>query len=571
MAQYTFYLASSLEKVFPCKRVTPLKEELSGLQNEVVSFQLVYYCEEGENGMPMQEFEVSVEGGPVRMRRVDLLPSDYPCYSHYDTNYITTEPGMFPDLLSDFDGKILPISGQMRSIWMELSCKDFTPGTHTLNVRVKADEVIQCASGEVIQNDTVKELNWEQKITLKVLKTKLPEQTLLHTEWFHVDCLADYYKVPVFGEQHWVIVENYIRFAAKECGVNLLLTPIFTPPLDTAVGGERTTVQLVEIVKVGKEYRFDFKQLDHWCNLCQKYGITHLEIAHFFTQWGAKATPKIAAMVEGEKKRIFGWDVAATDPSYRLFLEAFVPKLQSFLKDKGYSREQIYFHISDEPNESHIESYQAAKKQVENLLEGYQIIDALSSYEFYEKGIVKNPIPANDHIQPFIDHGVKDLWVYYCCVQGVNVPNRFYSMPSARNRIMGVLMYLYDIKGFLQWGFNFYNSKYSIAAIDPYKDTHSSYAFPSGDPYLVYPGADGNPVSSIRNQVQMEAFYDLRALRLLEELVGRETVENLIMEGVTEKITFSKYPKSADYLLKLRRKVNREIEKTEGRNRTNPL
>lgn len=70
-------------------------------------------------------------------------------------------------------------------------------------------------------------------------------------------------------------------------------------------------------------------------------------------------------------------------------------------------------------------------------------------------------------------------------------------MPSARNRIMGVLMYLYRIEGFLHWGYNFYNSMFSIEHIDPFFDTHAGFAFPSGDPFLVYPGADGEPWSSI--------------------------------------------------------------------------
>lgn len=80
------------------------------------------------------------------------------------------------------------------------------------------------------------------------------------------------------------------------------------------------------------------------------------------------------------------------------------------------------------------------------------------------------------------------LWVYYCCAQSSLVPNRFFAMESARNRIMGVLMYLYGIKGFLHWGYNFYNSKFSLHPVDPYRVTHADYAFPSGDPFLVYPG-----------------------------------------------------------------------------------
>ena len=44
-------------------------------------------------------------------------------------------------------------------------------------------------------------------------------------------------------------------------GINMILTPQFTPPLDTGVGYERTTVQLVEVFKEADGWRFDFKNL----------------------------------------------------------------------------------------------------------------------------------------------------------------------------------------------------------------------------------------------------------------------------------------------------------------------
>lgn len=54
----------------------------------------------------------------------------------------------------------------------------------------------------------------------------------MYTEWFHSDCLADYYHVDVFSEEYWRIVENFLR-KAKERGVNMILTPILTLPLET--------------------------------------------------------------------------------------------------------------------------------------------------------------------------------------------------------------------------------------------------------------------------------------------------------------------------------------------------
>ena len=147
-------------------------------------------------------------------------------------------------------------------------------------------------------------------------------------------------------------------------------------------------------------------------------------------------TAKIMAVVDGQERRIFGWDVPAASAEYRAFLEAFLPALRTALEGMGYDKEHVYYHISDEPSPEHLDSYRAAKAQAEDLLEGCQVIDALSSLEFYRQGLVRQPVPANDHIQPFIDAQVPGLWVYYCCAQSSLVPNRFFAMESARNRIM---------------------------------------------------------------------------------------------------------------------------------------
>lgn len=152
-----------------------------------------------------------------------------------------------------------------------------------------------------------------------------------------------------------------------------------------------------------------------------------------------------AVYVDGAETNLFGWHTAASDPEYIRFLSAFIPQLLHTLHAEGFDKAHLIFHVSDEPNESTMSGYRAVKEILAPLLDGYTIMDALSSYEFYEKGLVAHPIPANDSIQPFIDHKVENLWVYYCVSQGIDVPNRFFAMPSARNRIMGVLMYLYNI------------------------------------------------------------------------------------------------------------------------------
>ena len=185
-------------------------------------------------------------------------------------------------------------------------------------------------------------------------------------------------------------------------------------------------------------------------------------------------------------------------------------------------------------------------------------MDALSSYKFYETGAVKNPIPASNHIKTFLENGVPDLWTYTCCGQYREVANRFFNMPSARNRIIGMQMYKFKIAGFLQWGYNFWYSQLSKRPIDPFRVTDADYGFQSGDAFVVYPGAEG-PLESLRLEVFYESLQDIRALELLESKIGREAVLDLLEEGLKQPITFSQYPRQAEWLLAKREQINRKI------------
>lgn len=566
MVQYDFFLASSLEKVFPHRRPEslPPNASISCWRGCKAAVQLVYTARNGAPNMPVQQYRVTVLGAPgsVRIRRVELMPSDLPCYENSDEDYISKQPGLFPDLLADMASEeVLPLPRQYRSLWLTFEIpKDAPAGDYGIIVGAEPCCHRRQPNGTVFHDPEAERQSFRLSFTLRVGRAELPPQRLLHTEWFHTDCLANYYGFPVFSEEYWRVTENFIR-AAAEHGVNMLLTPVFTPPLDTPVGGERPTVQLVDMAVTEGVWRFGFEKLRRWTALCRKYGITHLEIPHLFTQWGAAATPKILAEEDGITKQVFGWKVPADSPAYRAFLQQFLPALRQELSRLGYDNDHVYYHISDEPSEDNLGAFHTALRQCAGLLEDCHVFDALTSFPFYKTGLVRTPVVANDHIQPFFEAEVPDLWVYYCCVQGDRVPNRFFAMESARNRIMGVLMYLYRVSGFLHWGFNFYNAKFSIHAIDPFRTTDGQAGYPSGDPFLVYPGKDGQPLSSIRAEVQDDALLDLRALQLLEDLTDRDIVTKLILEvACMDRITFRDYPRDSGFLPALRERVAAEIE-----------
>jgi hypothetical protein len=278
-------------------------------------------------------------------------------------------------------------------------------------------------------------------------------------------------------------------------------------------------------------------------------------MSHLFSQWGAKYPPKIIGRDEatGQTRRIFGWETDASGEEYRSFLEQFIPELKKFLKAQNME-DCTYFHVSDEPNTQHLDQYRLVGDHFRDLVRPYPVMDALSDIEFYKSGAVEHPVPASDHIVPFLEAQVPDLWTYYCVGQYRKVSNRFFGFGSERNRIIGVQLYKYQLAGFLHWGFNSYNTQNTILHINPYEVSDAGLAFPSGDAFLVYPGEYG-ALRSVRQLVFNEALQDQRALQLAEQFVGREKVMAVLEEGI-EPITFDSYPHSKEWLLNMRARIN---------------
>ena len=514
--------------------------------NEVFSVQLgIKSTDESDNDQA--EIEIGGLLAPfTRLREVVSVPVRYAGKARHTGEYLRKAPGLFPDLLKDIkDGKLRLASGYWQALHF------------TIDLRNAGKTKLNFGKNNLIVTIKTEGNEYKKEIELEVLREELPRLSIYHTEWFHADCLADYYGVESLSERHWEIMANFIRHYGKS-GMNTILVPTFTPPLDTEVGGERTAVQLVEVHKNDSSYSFNFDKVKRFIDICLESGIEYFEIAHLFTQWGANAAPKVMAYTEGELKKIFGWETDSEGEEYTHFLSFYLPALIKKL-DEWELNGRVFFHLSDEPDENCIEKYSSLRKKIAPFLGDYSILDAVSRYSFVERGIVDRPVPGNNHLEPFLENNVKGLWTYYCCAQGDKVPNRFMSMPSARNRIMGVLIYYFDIKGFLHWGYNFYNSQYSIEHINPYAVTDAGGAFQAGDAFLVYPGVGGESEDSLRMMALNEGFQDYRALVKYEEKVGREEVISLIERLFGGKLSMENYPTSYKYIEDLRKTINQNF------------
>ena len=544
---------SSLEKCFIDDNLAD-KQEMNNFtifRNQPLVYQVGLYCEDRIARHYNERGTVQMDGPLAKyanVRTVISVANHHPCMPNADDRYIRRTPGLYPDLLRPlhYDHGLTLMPKYLHSLWIEVNVPDnFPAGSYPLTLSLVSKE-----TDEIFGSVTV---------TVRVLDMALPPQTLIHTEWFYTDCIAVHYRVRPFSEKHWKLIEKFLRTASKN-GINMIMTPVFTPALDTYIGGERPTTQLLDITVEGKNrYSFGFDKLDRWIDLCHSLGITYFEVPHFFTQWGAKHAPKFIGTVNGRKKKIFGWHTDACGEEYNEFLKQMIPALVEHLEKRGVA-EQTYFHISDEPRLKDMEQYLRCKNAIEPLVKGYPIIDALSNYEFYESGASKKPIPGICHIQPFLDHHVPDLWAYYCGNSGTNVSGRMLAMPLSRTRILGVQLWLYHIVGFLHWGYNFYYNENSHDYLNPFLHTEGEYFESSGDTFIVYPGDDETPWESIRLNALREAMEDMRLLQLCEARIGREATEAIVRESAGATLTFTEYPRETNYLYDLRERLIAAIE-----------
>lgn len=254
-------LLSSLTKVFADEDLQDAAYRCgSCLRGEVFSFQLAY-----RSASMLRDLQVEVHSDlqrHIQLRTVGLVPGEFHG-AHLDDNVLRTTPGLFPDPLFPVEQRLPAPPGQWRSIWVTVRVPALVrAGIHEIELALTTGDR-RVTAGTFL---------------LEVLPATLPTQQLKHTSWFHTDCIATHYQDEVWSPAHWRRVEQFV-VSAVDHGINMLLTPMFTPPLDTQVGGERPTVQLVGVRLVAKDrYDFDFARLDRWVRMADAAGVRFFEL-----------------------------------------------------------------------------------------------------------------------------------------------------------------------------------------------------------------------------------------------------------------------------------------------------
>ena len=527
-------IISSLEKPFAdagFDDYTALSR-LSALRGEAISFQLLYTFVKGEGNRFWDVFKIELSGDLAKyatVREVKAVAVTKPCGVKIDDNYLRSTPGAYPDLLFPItdDNRFAASNEILNSHWIDIFIPDDTAlnGEHEIKVKISH-------SGEVVS---------ENSITVDIIGASLPKQRIAHTMWYSNPSIVSYYGLEEWSDRNFQICENYLSVARKN-GVNTVLIPLFS---------------LLGITKVGNEFRFFDEKLERFTAIAEKLDFDFYEMPHMFTAGTAEWARGFKYTEDGEEKTTHG--LRATDPRYTEILRATLKHAIDFFKAHGHS-EKLYFHIADEPSIEKIEYFRAARESIIDLICDYPTIDAIFDIEFWKQGLVSSPVPITDEIEPFIDAGVDNLWTYYCTGPQTKCSNRFIAQRGACTRSLGMQLYKFKLKGFLHWALCYYMGGDAGGLINPYVEQSAKNWVPAGDSFAVYPTQDGCAYESMRLLLLRDAFQDIRAMELCEELYSHDEVVATIEEVLGCELKFSVCAKENDTMLRIRERINSMIK-----------
>ena len=531
-------------------------ERVTMLRNDTFSFQLLFRSPNVDRWTPMS-VSVHCDGIPVAVYRVDYVGVTHGLDTMGQAGFARSTPGLFPSPLHPHK-----LSSKLKStgtgLFFEVGEENnlSSDGSYSALWITLNPDGLQLPTGCKTIDFTLFELNDGKQLetaslAIDVLDAELQEQSLCYTNWFHVDCLCDYYKVKPYSRKFYRYFETFLDNMVRH-RQNMIIMPAITPAFDTVVGGRRKNVQLVDIEKTENGYRFDFSRLKEFIAFCKNAGIRYFEHPPLFSQWGAKHAVSI---YDAQGNELFGWNTSATDPEYTHFLNIYLQELLTLERELDCVGDFV-FHISDEPRHNCVEDYRQAVNAVQDVLSSHMIIDALSDVAFFKEGAAKIPVVFISHAEDFTNI-CDNFWLYYTGeMVETEISNRMICFTSARTRVLGLQLWYYRAKGFLHWAYNYCYDYMSTGVYDPLSNPCGYKNYP-GASFLAYYTRKG-AIPSISEKLMCEAMDDVRALQTLESKIGRQAVIDLCETILGKKLSNALVPKEQD-LVKLRFAINDAI------------
>lgn len=391
---------------------------------------------------------------------------------------------------------------------------------------------------------------WQGTIHLQVYSAVLPDVAdySFHLDlWQHFTSLARYYHVPLWGDEHFELIDRYCASVAAlgQKAITVVATEVpwsgqqcHRDVNEPAYMFEHAVIDVSR--DAAGELHFSYDKLARLLAIAAKHGIDQeIEVFGLLNIWVdepfgfGKVAPDGADAI-----RIRCFDETTRTMTY-LRTEAeigqFVTALHDYLQRENLlDRVRI---LADEPSD--VDLFNKRLGFIKEGAPGFQYKVAVNHFEFME-----DAPPEMVDCVPQIAYACKDYaltqkitedlrkrngrmsW-YVCC--NPPIPNNFLHSPLVESQLVGWLTYYLKLDGFLRWNFCLWPD-------DPWQKAGWRFPqFPAGDLFFVLPGKDGKPVETLRYEAMRTAVQDYELLKLVEKQLP-DSESDPLMQQVFEQI-----------------------------------
>lgn len=410
----------------------------------------------------------------------------------------TVLTGSYPDPLQPLTDTFSVDRGTLKSIWLTV----YVPGTTPAGL-YKGSITVKCANSHP----------YKAVVNLRVRDFTLPRKNSLKTLFgFHAYPLLKFYGYKpcpdqnnIFGTtDHWDFkdipestIHKWLDYAEK---YRISLTCVF---------GWSIYDRLFWPITKDDSDKVDFNK---WNSMIE-YAVKH---------------QTNAISVVGVPPRGYMPDPASNKP-YTDMVKSFMPQLEKNLISKGWAN-MSYTYLPDEPG------WYTLDKEFLNIARIFK--EAAPGIKTLATTSPPYSHPAFNELTKYVDTWVslmdtyppsvaaelrkqgKEVWWYTCLIPFRPYPHLAIYQPGIDPRMIPLLSWKYNVDGYLSWGIDIWPDASTASTQYPKWPiggwTFKGYLYPPGDGYMMYPGPNGQPWSSVRMENFRDGMEDYEYLTLLK-------------------------------------------------------
>lgn len=332
-------------------------------------------------------------------------------------------------------------------------------------------------------------------VRIEVFAACVPKTGALSViNWFILSHMATRHDLELWSVEHWAMIRRYGEMMRRARQTHFWVT-----------------MEVIDVeAREDGTYQFNFDRAERLIRLFLELGFTHIEGGMVATRKQFSDSEFVVTIQNQHVKAL-----SAEGYSY---IAQYLTAWRNFLETHQWFNLLVQ-HVADEPTRNCADEYRILSGIVRKFLPGVPLIEAVELFSI--EGAVDIWIPknhdyeANRHEYERMRQLGDTIWFYTCCFPGGYYMNRLLDMPLLRTRYLHWGNYIYNLTGFLHWGFNYYSKNQ-----DPFQDSSPVLAnlgdsrLPPGDTHIVYPGIDG-PWGSVRLEAMAAGIEDYELLTIL--------------------------------------------------------